>query len=196
MFQRVLLPLIASGPLMLMPGYAGAKDASKPAVISSLETRGVEFMDEFEAGTHLRAFAGMDGGQPIAVYVLPDGTAITGTRLNDKGEIIDAETLQNLVAKPASERDWALLESATWVRDGAADAPRIIYTFTDANCPYCHMFWEAARPWVDSGKVQLRHLMVGVIKEDSPTKAAAILSASDPSAALKENELKFDRGGI
>lgn len=58
------------------------------------------------------------------------------------------------------------------------------------------MFWEAARPWVDTGKVQLRHLLVGIIKEDSPAKAAAILGASDPSAALRENEMNFDNGGI
>lgn len=58
------------------------------------------------------------------------------------------------------------------------------------------MFWEAARPWVDTGKVQLRHLLVGIIKEDSPAKAAAILGASDPSAALRENEVNYDQGGI
>lgn len=74
---------------------------------------------------------------------------------------------------------WAQLESATWVLDGKADAPRIVYTFSDANCPYCNHFWEAARPWVNSGKVQLRHLLVGIIREDSPAKAAAILGASD-----------------
>ncbi len=91
---------------------------------------------------------------------------------------------------------WTKLEASAWVRDGKADAPRVVYTFSDANCPYCHKFWEAARPWVDAGKVQLRHIMVGVIREDSPAKAAAILSARDPSAALLENEHQFDRGGI
>src|SRR5690606_2270384 len=74
--------------------------------------------------------------------------------------------------------------------------PILVYTFSDANCPFCHRFWEAARPWVDSGKVQLRHLFVGVIKADSPAKAAAILEADDPSAALLENEKNFARGGI
>src|SRR3546814_5178612 len=58
----------------------------------------------------------------------------------------------------------------------------------DANCPYCNAFWEAARPWVDSGKVQLRHILVGIIKDDSPAKAAAILGAPDRSAALLTNE--------
>src|SRR5690606_33969278 len=53
-----------------------------------------------------------------------------------------------------------------------------------------------ARPWVDAGKVQLRHILVGVIRADSSGKAAAILSAKDPSAALLENETKFADGGI
>src|SRR3546814_15255440 len=66
----------------------------------------------------------------------------------------------------------------------------------DANCPYCNAFWEAARPWVDSGKVQLRHILVGIIKDDSPAKAAAILGAPDRSAALLTNERQFGQGGI
>lgn len=80
--------------------------------------------------------------------------------------------------------------------DGKAEAPRIVYVFSDANCPYCNLFWKAARPWVDAGQVQIRHLLVGIIKEDSPAKAAAILGAPDPSAALTENEVKYDEGGI
>ena len=50
------------------------------------------------------------------------------------------------------------------------------------------MFWEQARPWVKAGKVQLRHIMVGIIREDSPGKSAALLSSSDPSKALEDHE--------
>lgn len=194
--QRMLHPLIAAAPLVLMTGYAHAQDANSPAVIGALKGQGVEILQEFDAGGHVRGFAGVAGGQPIAVYVLPDGHAIAGTRLDPEGRVMDKETLEKLAAKPMSDQDWALLEFASWVSDGAADAPRVVYTFTDANCPYCHLFWQAARPWVESGKVQLRHLLVGIIKEDSPAKAAAILDASDPSAALRENEINYDRGGI
>lgn len=194
--QRMLFSLIAAAPFMLMAGHAQAKDADRPAAVEALEEQGLTVMQEFEAGKGLRAFAGVAGDRPVAVYVLSDGNAIVGTRLNAKGEPIDVATLQDLVAKPMGDQAWAELESATWVLDGKANAPRIVYTFTDANCPYCHLFWEAARPWVDAGKVQLRHLLVGVIKEDSPAKAAAILGASDPSSALRENEEKFDQGGI
>ncbi len=194
--QRVLFSFIAAAPLILMPSGGQAQVTDKPPVIEALEDQGVIFKQEFEAGEGVRAFAGVLGDSPFAVYVLADGNAVAGTRINAKGEPIDQATLQSLVAKPISDQAWAQLESATWVMDGKADAPRIIYTFTDANCPYCHQFWEASRPWVDAGKVQLRHLLVGIIKEDSPTKAAAILGASDPSAALRENEVKYDQGGI
>src|SRR2546429_3515415 len=57
----------------------------------------------------------------------------------------------------------------------------------------CHKFWEAARPWVDAGKVQLRHILVGVIRDDSPAKAAAILQAPDRAAALMEQDRKSTR---
>lgn len=50
------------------------------------------------------------------------------------------------------------------------------------------MFWEQARPWVDSGKVQLRHIMVGIIREDSPGKSAALMAAKDPMQALHDHE--------
>ncbi|PQZ67671.1 thiol:disulfide interchange protein DsbG [Achromobacter sp. MYb9] len=145
--------------------------AEKPAAIRTLEERGLTMIQEFDAGTGaaVRAFA---------------------------GEALDDKILESLAAKPLASKTWAQLASATWVLDGDASAPRIVYTFTDPNCPYCNRFWQAARPWIDSGKVQIRHLLVGIIKADSPAKAAAILGASDRSAALRENEVKSSHGGI
>ena len=58
--------------------------------------------------------------------------------------------------------------------DGRADAPRKVYVFLDANCVYCAEFWADARPWVDSGKVQLRYVMVAVI---APTSVANAIVA-------------------
>jgi thiol:disulfide interchange protein DsbG len=106
---------------------------------------------------------------------------------------VDAPAMRGHAAADTVMRN---LSEAAWVLDGKPSAPRIIYAFTDPNCPYCHDFWQAARPWVESGKVQIRTLLVGVIREDSPNKAAAILGASDPSAALTRNETTFAQGGI
>lgn len=177
---------------------AAAKTGDYPAVLKGIQKHGFEVVGEFDGPGGLRGFAGVVGGQqPAAAYVTPDGKhVVVGSLFDANGEDVGAAPLEKLAAKPMSEKMWNKLDASAWVRDGRADAPRVVYAFSDANCPYCHRFWDAARPWVDSGKVQLRHIMVGVIREDSPAKAAAILTAPNPSAALLENEHNFDKGGI
>ena len=194
--QRLRIFFLLTASLMLVTGCSNAESADRPAALKALEDQGLTVMQEFKVGGGLRAFAAVAGDRPIAVYITSDGNAIVGTRLNAKGEPMDEADLEKLAAKPASDKEWSQLEASTWVLDGKADAPRVIYTFSDANCPYCHRFWEASRPWVDSGKVQLRHILVGIIKEDSPAKAAAILSAPDRTAALAMNERRYSQGGI
>ncbi|MGV6490516.1 thiol:disulfide interchange protein DsbG [Stenotrophomonas rhizophila] len=206
---RPLGSLLATGLLLSLaacsqaqspkaPATAATRTGEQPAVLKGIQKHGFEVLGEFDAPGGLRGFAGVVGGQqPAAAYVTPDGKhVLVGSLFNENGEEVGAAALEKLAAKPMSDRMWNKLDASAWVRDGRADAPRVVYTFSDANCPYCHTFWEAARPWVDSGKVQLRHIMVGVIREDSPAKAAAILTAPNPSAALLENEHGFDKGGI
>ena len=194
--QRSRISFLLAASLMVAAGSSQAETAEKPPVLKMLEGRGLTVTQEFKVGGGLRAFAAIAGDRPIAVYITSDGNAIVGIRLNAKGEPMDDADLEKLAAKPVSDKEWSQLQSSTWVLDGKADAPRVIYTFSDANCPYCHTFWEAARPWVDSGKVQLRHILVGIIKDDSPAKAAAILGAPDRTAALLTNERQFGQGGI
>lgn len=170
---------------------------ARPAVIETVTSRGFEVYGEFKAPGGLRGFAGLAGQQPMAVYVTPDGQhAVIGMLIDAKGEDIGQRELQRLVAEPMSRRVWAQLAKSHWVGDGRAQAPRVVYVFSDPNCPYCHRFWSAARPWIDAGKVQLRHVLVGVIREDSANKVAAILGDASPSAALARNEHAYDAGGI
>ncbi|MCP1727210.1 protein-disulfide isomerase [Natronospira proteinivora] len=93
------------------------------------------------------------------------------------------------------------LEGSHWVQDGSENADRVIYTFTDANCPYCERFREAAEPWIEAGEVQLRHIMVGIIRDDSPAKAAHILGSDDPTRELlrhqsDEQDSELDQSAI
>lgn len=192
-----LLTAAALGALTLAStACSHADDGGRPPVLDALQGQGLEIVEEFDAGAGLRGFAGVAGQRPIAVYVTGSGEAIVGTRVDANGEEVDAGRLQELVAKPMGEKTWTQLESAQWVRDGREDAPRVIYAFSDPNCPYCNRFWQAARPWVDAGKVQIRHVLVGVIKEDSANKVAAILGDADPGAALARNERAYAQGGI
>ena len=90
--------------------------------------------------------------------------------------------------RDAAPATWEQLEHTRWIADGRADAPRKVYVFLDANCKYCTKFWSDARPWVNAGKVQLRHVMVGVIAPSSPGKAATLLADPDPAARLSAFE--------
>lgn len=179
------------------PPVVEANATKRPPVIQAIEAQGLEVIGEFDAPSGLRGYAGVAGQRPVAVYATADGQhAVVGTLVNSKGEDVGAEALQRLVAEPISKRTWAQLEGSDWVADGKADAPRVVYTFSDPNCPYCNRFWSAARPWIDSGKVQLRHIIVGVIRPDSANKAASIFTAASPAEALARNERAYSSGGI
>ncbi len=151
----------------------------------------------FAAPDGLTGYAASYQGSPVAIYLTPNGKhAIVGTMIDGQGTDLSAKPLSRLVANPSHQKAWQKLENATWVRDGDPNAPRTIYMFTDANCPYCHKFWQAARPWVKAGKVQIRHVLVGLLKPSSLPKAASILAAKNPSAALARSERTYDDGGI
>lgn len=90
---------------------------------------------------------------------------------------------------------WSELEKTEWIALGAEDPERVVYAFTDPNCPYCHLLWRASKPYYDEG-LQVRHVLVGYLKPSSPAKAAAILDAANPAEALREHEESHASGGI
>lgn len=94
------------------------------------------------------------------------------------------------------EAIWQTLEDSHWVQDGADDADTVVYTFTDPNCPYCDKFRDSAAPWIEAGEVQLRHIMVGILRQSSVPKAATILGSSNPSEALSRHQSAYESGGI
>ncbi|PCF94200.1 thiol:disulfide interchange protein DsbG [Vreelandella nigrificans] len=156
-----------------------------PAPVQALSNQGLTIYGQFEAPGGLRGYGASVQGQDMAIYLTPDGQhAIVGTLMDSEGNDLTEAQLDEHVRAPLEAETWQLLEDSHWIQDGDTEAPRIIYTFTDANCPYCHQFWEQARPWVESGQVQLRHIMVGILAHNSPAMAAAMLGADDPAAAL------------
>lgn len=168
-----------------------------PAPIRSIEEKGVTIVKQFKGPGGLTGFAARAGNRPLALYLTPDGKhVIVGTMLDAEGNNVTKPILDEAIEKPDLQSAWPKLEQSNWVADGADDAPRTIYVFTDPNCPYCHKFHQAARPWVEAGKVQLRHIPVGILKPTSTAKSAAILGADDPSAALAKHEANYRRGGI
>ena len=87
------------------------------------------------------------------------------------------------------------LERAHWIAAGPKSSARVVYVFTDPNCPFCHDLWKEMKT-ARAPEVQIRYLLVAVINAQSRGKDAAILESADPAAALESNERKFDDGGI
>ncbi|AKJ99443.1 thiol:disulfide interchange protein DsbG [Pseudomonas sp. Cab53] len=160
-----------------------------PAAIKKIEAKGAKIIGTFDAPDGLRGYAAQYQNRGMALYLTPDGQhVLLGNLYDADGKDLSVEPLQKLVYAPMAKAMWAKMAASHWIADGNPDAPRTVYLFSDPNCPYCNMFWEQARPWVKAGKVQLRHIMVGIIREDSPGKAAALLAAKAPEKALETHE--------
>lgn len=181
------ISLIVSAVAMLSAPTGAAEEL--PAAVKAVEARGAEVIGSFDAPGGLKGYAARFNGQGIALYLTPDGEhVVVGSLINARGEDLSRPELEQLIYEPMGKEMWQRLEDSTWIADGAADAPRIVYMFSDPNCPFCNMFWKQARPWVEAGDVQVRHVMVGMLREDSAGKSAALLAADDPEQALKEHE--------
>lgn len=197
-FLRLHLPsLAASAASLVLVGAAVAGSppdaAARPAPLKALEARGLTIVGTFPAPGGLTAWAAYAGQQPVALYATPDGKhVIAGTMLDVDGKDVTRAALEQVVRAPMAAGVWKQLEGSRWIADGKPDAPRTIYMFTDPNCPYCNKFWSDARPWVDSGKVQIRHVLVGILTPTSEGKAAALLADKNPSAALAA----YERGQV
>ncbi|SEH79905.1 thiol:disulfide interchange protein DsbG [Rheinheimera pacifica] len=182
---------------LLTSGFSSyVSAAEEPAVIKYIKQQGVTIAGTFETEAGVKGYAAKVQGRELSIYLTPDNQhALIGSLINAKGEDLGTAALQRLISAPQNNLAWQQLEQADWVADGKADAPRIIYTFTDPNCPFCHRLRQAAAPFIDKGQVQLRHVMVGILRQDSLAKAANILGAKDPAMALQQHIQRYEQGG-
>lgn len=153
----------------------------------SLEQQGFTFVKEIPAPQGLTGWAGHNNQHPATLFISNDQQYyIVGDLYNAKGDNLSLDAMNNYVKDAVLDEVWQSLSTATYIQDGQTTAPRVVYVFSDPNCVYCHQFWQQSRPWVDSGKVQLRHIQVGVIREKSRGQVATILSAKTPEKMFKD----------
>lgn len=134
---------------------------------------------------------------PLAAVAIQTATAASDSEWpDDFPDWPSANTTPCGGAKTNPDAFWAKLESSAWVAVGDPDAPRTVYAFGDPNCIYCYKFWMSAQPWVNAGLVQLRYIPVGILGNDSTRKAATILMAADPVAALTRQQQQFLSGSV
>ncbi|WP_058911741.1 thiol:disulfide interchange protein DsbG [Entomohabitans teleogrylli] len=175
--------------LWLLPFCAAHAASTLPAPVQALEKQGITIIKSFPAPGGMTGYLGKYQDMGVTIYVTADGKhAISGYLYDGQGNNLSEKVIEKEIYAPAGRELWQRMEKADWIADGKADAPRKIYVFADPFCPYCHQFWEQARPWVDSGKVQIRTLLVGVIKPESPAWAAAILASENPAKTWRDFE--------
>ncbi|AGB79166.1 protein-disulfide isomerase [Enterobacteriaceae bacterium strain FGI 57] len=173
--------------LTLLPLFAHAEEL--PAPVKAIEKQGITIIKPFDAPAGMKGYLGKYQDMGVAIYVTPDGKhAISGYMYDEKGQNLSEQLFQKEIYTPAGQEMWKRMEKSAWLLDGKKDAPVVLYVFADPFCPYCKQFWQQARPWVDAGKVQLRTLLVGVIKPESPDTAAAILATKDPAKTWHDYE--------
>ena len=129
-----------------------------------------------------------------------DGYLFVGHVISPKGVDLTDGYRARYTPKPDYEAVVSKLDAGGHlIKEGRASAP-LLYVFADPNCSFCYRFYHMAEPLVSSGRLRIRWVMVAFLQSSSAGKAAAILSASDPRAALHADEDRFDvaheSGGI
>ncbi len=157
-------------------------------VLQSMAAQGAKFSEPFQAPDGLTGFMTTFQGRDFPVYIFAGGKHVLyGDLLQADGKNLTETHLKLYPTSVGGEEIWEDLQKARWIAVGDKHPERVIYTFVDANCPYCHQQWKAAVPYLEKG-LQVRYIMVAMISDTSTPKALEILSAADPAAMLKSYE--------
>lgn len=198
--RHTLLSVLAVLTAVALAACSQAADqpqaATVPAAVKALGAHGIKVQSSMDAPAGYKGYVATYQGHLMPVYLLPDGKHVmVGTLFDTRGNDLTQQAMAG--AKPKLARSsWKRLAKATWIAEGPADARRIVYVFTDTECPFCHRLWKAIQPDIKQGKVQVRYVLVAVIKPESLPRAAAILDASDPKAAFRRHESNYGHSPI
>ncbi|MGA9853070.1 MAG: thiol:disulfide interchange protein DsbG [Gammaproteobacteria bacterium] len=174
-----------------------AQAQNYPAPIQALVARGITIKSEMPAPPGFKGYVGEFSGQLTPVYLLPDGRHTTiGVLYDEHGKDLTNAAFSAATLPKLDPALWGRLAQSAWFAEGTAKPERVVYMFTDTECPYCHKLWLAAQPYLRHGKVQMRNIIVAVIAPASLGRGAAVLTANDPAATMRRHELAFGHSPI
>lgn len=178
--------------MLLVLFAASANAAELPAPVKALQQQGLTIRGEMPAPKGFRGYIAEYRGDVMPVYLLPDGKhTVIGTLYDANGEDLTSDAFADAVQPKLGAADWKALADSIWIAEGARQPKRVVYVFSDTECPYCHRLWQEVQPLLAGGDVQVRYIMVAVIKQASLGRAAAVLTAKDPAAALRSHEAHY-----
>lgn len=203
MKKSILASMLAAGLFLAgLTAHAQAADAPAaqkvPAALQLAVQGGLKVERSFAAAGGLTGWILSEGpGRNMVVFTSADGeVAIAGNMIDAKGQNLTNKYLEQYGTKLEYSKFWNRLEQSTYVAEGAQgkDVKSIIYVFEDANCSYCHMMWKAVQPYEKAG-LQVRWIPVAVLANDSSNKAAGILTAKNPIAAMAQLQAAWEQPG-
>jgi thiol:disulfide interchange protein DsbG len=98
--------------------------------------------------------------------------------------------------KVAPQEAYSLAAQGSGFAVGPIMAAHTVYVFFDPACPHCAHLWEAAKPL--ASRLKVVWMPIGLLGRNSAPQGATILSATDPAAAMAQNEASVleRKGGI
>lgn len=183
--------------------------------ISQLSNGQATILETFDgpAGTNLTGMAvSLGQGRNMIMYATKDGKYVfVGGIFGADGTNYSMQAAQKYLPNnpgltgstaPAQnvEQIFKDLDKAHAYLWGKSSAKKEIWVVMDPDCVFCHKIYMDAKPLVEKGDLKVNVIQVGFLKPDSIGKAAAIVGAPDPAAALAKDEEGFDasreEGGI
>ncbi|MES2203704.1 MAG: thiol:disulfide interchange protein DsbG [Pseudomonadota bacterium] len=203
MRKNFISGLVAAGVLCASTSFAEVTaNPQELALIKKIGQDKLTVLNSFPGPGNLHGFVLQPvGGQPMIMYVDDRGEyAVYGTVINKEGENLTEEDTEKYVKKYTALKIADNLAETTPIKEGSDDAPYKLIVVADPNCSACNYSYNAMKPFIDKGELQVHWILVHFVRPDSEAKAAAIMSAKDPGKAMAENEAGFDmkteEGGI
>lgn len=191
-----MLGLVALAAASTMTIAAPDSKVKVPQQIQAgIDSGGVVLESSFPVGDTLNGLVLKTNNRYDIVYTTKDGKyVIVGNLFDASGKKLSQVHAERYIPKPDYTKLWNRLEKSTFIQDGA-DNGNAVYVFFDVNCIFCHYIWKASQPYIKAG-ASVRWVPVAILRQDSLTKAAAILEADNPLAVFTEQSVKFTSGGI
>lgn len=183
--------------------FSAIAATATPKALKEAEARNqLKVLKQFEGPSGMTGWVvtpgnGNGGAKPMIMYSTADGkTLITGmpVLVDESGRNLSNEHTELHLPKPDFTAVWNELSKAKTINTGKQGA-NPVYVFFDPNCIYCNFAYRAMDVYAKAG-ADIRWVPVGFLRPDSANKMAAIMTAKDPVAALREHESKYKEGGI
>lgn len=177
------------------PSTITVDPAVPKALYRGLQTGKFRIVRTFKAAGRLSGYIlAFESGRNDLVYGAQDSDVlITGNLIDASDADMNHPYLEQYRPKidPASYR--SQIQSAPSIVAGAQGAAvrSTVYVFMDPNCIFCHGAWREFAPYEKVG-LQVRWIPLGFLKQDSMSKAAALLDSKDGPGALDLLEAKYE----